>query len=477
MVDFLYGLRWGLEGVWFGGGGVAGYNFIGPDRDQLFLLPPSLQDWLPGDDLAYLVIDAVAQMEMGPFHAAYRADGAGQAAYQPQMMVALLLYAYCVGVRSSRQIERLCVRDVAFRVVAGNTRPDHSTIARFRTRHRESLTGLFTESLKLCAKAGLVKLGLVALDGTKIAANASLEANLSYASIREQVDAMMADAEAQDAAENLQFGEDRRGDEMPTEMADPTSRKARLTACKRQLEEEAKERTADQKKAFDAYTQSERETGKRRVGRPPKPVSSEPEANAQANVTDPQSRIMKTRRGYVQGYNAQAVANEHQIVLAAEVTQDRNDYGQLVPMTQIVARELAAAGLTDTIETLLADAGYADEDSFAQEPADGPQWLVALSRDDKPPGTIKKSKAPRAEMGSHLEGRKRMQERLEMERGQTLYRQRKQIIEPIFGQIKSARRIDRFQQRGLSNCQAEWKLICTTHNLLKLWRSGKAEWN
>jgi hypothetical protein len=230
------------------------------------------------------------------------------------MMVALLLYAYCMGVRSSRQIERLCVRDVAFRVVAGNTRPDHCTIARFRTRHREALMGLFTDVLRLCSQAGLAKVGVVALDGTKILANASLDANLTYASIRHQVEVLMADAETEDAHEDLCFGEDRRGDEVPTEMADPTSRRARLAACQRQLEEEANERVAEKRKAFDAYTLTESQTGRKPVGRPPKPVSSEPEAQAKANVTDPDSRNMKTRRGYVQGFNAQAVANEQQMV-------------------------------------------------------------------------------------------------------------------------------------------------------------------
>ena len=184
---------------------MAGYNFIRPDRDQLFLLPPALQDWLPPDDLAYFLLDAVDQFDLTPFHAAYRADGVGQAAFQPHMMVALLLYAYCLGVRSSRQIERLCERDVAFRVVAGNLRPDHATVARFRQRHGEALKGLFTDILRLCKEAGLVKVGVVALDGTKMAADAALEANRTYESIRVEVETMLREAESKDVEEGVRL--------------------------------------------------------------------------------------------------------------------------------------------------------------------------------------------------------------------------------------------------------------------------------
>lgn len=215
---------------------MAGYNFIRPNRDQLFLMPPALQDWLPADDLVYFLLDAVDQFDLAPFHAAYRADGVGQAAFQPHMMVALLLYAYCLGVRSSRQIERLCQRDVAFRVVAGNLRPDHATIARFRQRHTEALKGLFTDILRLCQQAGLVKVGVVASDGTKMAADAALDANRTYASIRSEVESMLADAESTDAEEDRLAGPERRGDELPEAMRD---RNGRLE-CERRSENVAR---------------------------------------------------------------------------------------------------------------------------------------------------------------------------------------------------------------------------------------------
>src|SRR3954464_1542085 len=214
------------------GMGMAGYNFIRPNRDQLFLLPPALQDWLPPDDLAYFLLDAVDQFDLAPFYAAYRADGVGQAAFQPHMMVALLLYAYCLGVRSSRQIERLCQRDVAFRVVAGTLRPDHATIARFRQRHAEALKGLFTDILRLCREAGLVKVGVVALDGTKMAADAGLDANRTYETIRKEVETMLREAESKDAEEDRLYGPGHRGDELPEAMRDRGGRLGRLKQCR-----------------------------------------------------------------------------------------------------------------------------------------------------------------------------------------------------------------------------------------------------
>ncbi|MCA1697055.1 MAG: transposase [Actinobacteria bacterium] len=207
---------------------MAGYNFIRPNRDQLFLMPPALRDWLPSDDLAHFLLDAVDQFGLAPSYAAYRADGVGQAAFQPHMMVALLLYAYCLGVRSSRQIERLCRRDVAFRVVAGNLRPDHATVARYRQRHTEALKGLFTDILRLCKEAGLVKAGVVALDGTELAADAALDANRAHESIRAEVDSMLEEAESTDAEEDRLVGPEHRGDELPEAMRDRGGRLERL---------------------------------------------------------------------------------------------------------------------------------------------------------------------------------------------------------------------------------------------------------
>src|SRR4051794_25208963 len=267
--------------------GMAGYNFIRPNRDQLFLMPPALQDWLPADDLAYFLLDAVDQFDLTPFHAAYRADGVGQAAFQPHMMVALLLYAYCLGVRSSRQIERLCQRDVAFRVVAGNLRPDHATIARFRQRHGEALKGLFTDILRLCKEGGVVKGGVVALDGTKMAADAALEANRTYEAIRSEVETMLEEAGAQDAAEDRLYGPERRGDELPEALRDRGGRLERLKRCRERLEGEAAAAAAGHAPKRARRAAQEAETRREPRGRQTQPGSDCPEPEAQANRTHP----------------------------------------------------------------------------------------------------------------------------------------------------------------------------------------------
>jgi transposase len=359
---------------------MAGYNFIRPNRDQLFLMPPALQDWLPPDDLAYFLLDAVDQFDLAPFYAAYRADGVGQAAFQPHMMVALLLYAYCLGVRSSRQIERLCRRDVAFRVVAGNLRPDHATIARFRQRHGEALKGLFTDILRLCKEAGLVKVGVVALDGTKMAADAALNANRTYESIRSEVETMLEEAGAQDAEEDRLYGPERRGDELPEAMRDRRGRLERLKRCRERLEGEAAAAAADHARRLAERAAQGVEAGQKLRGRKPKPVSDAPEPEAKANVTDPDSRIMKARRGYVQAYNAQAVATADQIIVAADVTAEENDVAQLHPMLAAAASELKAAGVEEAVGAALVDAGYWSEANLEQADPDGPELFVATRR-------------------------------------------------------------------------------------------------
>ena len=456
---------------------MAGYNFIRPDRDQLFLLPPALQDWLPPDDLAYFLLDAVDQFDLTPFHAAYRADGVGQAAFQPHMMVALLLYAYCLGVRSSRQIERLCERDVAFRVVAGNLRPDHATVARFRQRHGEALKGLFTDILRLCKEAGLVKVGVVALDGTKMAADAALEANRTYESIRVEVETMLREAESKDVEEDRLYGPEHRGDELPEALRDRGGRLERLKQCRKRLEHEAAAAAAEHTRKLEERAAKEAATGQKLRGRKPKPVSETPEAEAKANVTDPDSRIMKTPRGYVQGYNAQAVATADQIIVAAEVTTDENDVGQLHPMLIATANELRAAGVEEAVGAALVDAGYCSEENLAAADPEGPELFVATRKDWKQREQLRQAPAPRGRIPAHLSRRERMDRKLLTKRGRGLYKRRGQIIEPVFGQTKTCRGIARFQRRGLANCQSEWKVICGTHNLLKLWRSGKGRWS
>src|SRR5512147_988241 len=456
---------------------MAGYNFIRPNRDQLFLMPPALQDWLPPDDLAYCLLDAVDQFGLTPSYAAYRVDGVGQAAFPPHMMVALLLYAYCPGVRSSRQIERLCRRAVAFRVVAGDLGPDHATVARFRQRHTEALKGLFTDILRLCQEAGLVKVGLVALDGTKVAADAALEANRTYESIRAEVETMLNEAESQDIEEDRLHGPEDRGDELPEALRDRRGRLERLKRCRERLEREADAAAAEHARKLEERAAKEAATGQKLRGRKPKPVLETPEPEAKANVTDPDSRIMRTRRGYVQGYNARAAAPADQIIVAAEVTPDENDVGQLHPMLAAAANELRAAGVEQTVGAVLVGAGYCSEENLQQADPEGPELFVARRKDWKQREQMRQAPPPRGRIPGHLSPRERMDRKLLTKRGRRLYKKRGQIIEPVFGQTKACRGIDRFQRRGLANCQSEWKVICGTHNLLKLWRSGKARRN
>ena len=281
-----------------------GYNFLPCDRDQLYLLPPALQDWLPEGDLAWFLLDAVAQMDLGAIEETYRRDGWGQAAYDPTMMVALLLYAYCLGERSSRQIERLCERDIAFRVIAANHRPDHTTVARFRKLHETALAALFTDVLRLCAAAGVVKVGVVALDGTKMQADAALAANRTAEAITEAVQLMLVEAQEVDDAEDRVYGTARRGDELPAALQTRQSRQARLQACQARLKQEADAAQAKQHAKLETRQTEEAATGQNKRGRKPKTaqaIAAESDATTKANVTDPDSRIMKTQRGYVAG--------------------------------------------------------------------------------------------------------------------------------------------------------------------------------
>lgn len=451
------------------------YNFRLLDRDQMYLMPPSLREWLPEDDLAWFVMDAVNEMDLEKFYRKYREDGRGSAAYDPSMMVSLLLYSYCMGERSSRRIERLCERDVAYRVIAANQAPDHATIARFRQAFEQELGELFSQALRLCTKAGLVKVGLVALDGTKIKANAALAANRTYASIEEEVRRWLKEAQATDEEEDRLFGPDRRGDELPPELANRRSRLARLKECKERLEREAAEAAAAQQAKVDAAKAEEATTGKKRRGRKPKAALPTPEAGARANVTDPDSRIMKTRSGYVQGYNAQAVVTEDQIIVAAEVTQEENDVKQLHPMLARAEENLTAAGCREKIEVAAADAGYWSEANIRNADPEGPELLIATTKDWKQRKALREQPTPRGRIPANLPPRERMERKLLTERGRALYAKRSRTVEPVFGQIKGARGCDRFMRRGKSACDSEWKLCCATHNLLKLWRQAMAK--
>ena len=336
------------------------YNLLRCERDRSYLMPPSMRDWLSEGHLAWFIVDAVGQMDLREFYAAYRSDGWGAAAYDPEMMVAILLYAYCLGLRSSRRIARALEEDVGFRVVAANQQPDFRTICRFRAEQEEALEELFVEVLRLCHEAGLVKLGVVALDGTKVAAKAALATNRSHQAIEEEVQRMLAEAKAADAEEDAHYGPDRRGDELP-EVGGRRERLKRLKEAKERLQREAEAAAKAVQEHVEQRRAEEEATGKKKRGRKPKVVEPLPTEEAKANTTDPDSRSMKTRQGYVQGYNAQAVVSEDQIIVAVGVTQEANDVRQLEPMLQTMAHTLEAAGIEDRPKAGLADAGYWSE--------------------------------------------------------------------------------------------------------------------
>ena len=452
------------------------YNLIECKREQMYLMPVSLQEWLTEGHLAWFVLDAVAAIDLSKFYLKYRADGWGRAAYDPEMMVSLLLYAYCLGVRSSRQIERACEVDVAFRVIAGNLKPDYSTVCRFRSENEEELGKLFTEVLRLCAEAGLTKAGVVALDGTKIKANASLSANRTQEHIEEEVRKMLAEAREKDEEEDRLFGKDSGGDEIPEELKDRRSRLARLKECQQRLAREKEEKVQVQVERIEKREAEEEVTGHKKRGRKPKEVAEvlEEAAKAKANVTEPDSRIMKTREGYIQGYNAQAVVDRGQIILAADVTQEPNDVRQLHPMTGAAQQELKAVGSEEEIGSELADAGYWSEGNVAKSSPGGPEFLIATTKDWKQRKAAREQGAPRGRIPGNLSSRDRMERKLLTKRGKSLYKLRSQIVEPVFGQIKS-RGCATFMRRGLEAVRSEWRLICATHNLLKLFRSGASE--
>ena len=430
-------------------------NFLSCDRDQQMLLPADMREWLADDHLAWFVLDAVSEMDLEPFFSSYRADGHGRAAHDPEMMVALLLYAYSVGERSSRKIEKRLSEDIAFRVIAANQAPDHSTIARFRARHEDALAELFGEVLVLCGKAGLVSVGTIALDGTRIRANAADRQNRTYEQLAKEI---LEEAASVDAAEDEEFGE-RRGDELP---GDRTSRRQKLRDAKRRLDEEERAKQAE----FSAWEKANAEyiarTGYVQKGNPRKPRPLPPKETRRINLTDPDSRPVKTRHGFIQGYTAQAVATEDQVIVAAELITGANERNRLEPMARAAEAELAAAGVDDKPDLILADAGYYNGPQIEELEAEGAKILC-------PPDADRRKTPTKMRSGPHFEA---MRQRLKEPEAEAAYRRRQQMVEPVFAQMKLRQRAARFSRRGLSACRAEWRLTAATHNLLKLYSAG-----
>jgi transposase len=456
-------------------------NFIACDREQVFLMPPDVREWLPEDHLAWFVIDAVAVMDTAAFYRSYRADGHGRAAYEPSMMIALLLYCWSRDVRSSRRIERACTEDVACRVVAAHQRPDHATLARFVVRHEHALGELFGEVLALCADAGLASVGVIAIDGTKVSGNANRSRTIDYEQLAKLI---VEEAIATDAAETAALGE-RSVDQLPAIVAHAEGRQAWLRAARQRLDEQraarrepiarsrarrvldAKQRLEEEltferhgNEGYEAYRAQGRMKNGRRFGSPPKPYTPPDTPAGKINLTDPDSKLVYGMRGWVQGYNAQAVCNEQHLILAAEVMTSSPDFGHLGPMFTATRRELTRAGVSEFPKVVLADAGYWHLEQMNEITGQGVPVLI-------PPDSSRRKNKPRRP-GWDGGAYDFMRLVLSTDLGAQLYKQRGQLIEPIFGHTKHNRGFIRFHRRGRSAARTEWRLMATTHNLRKL---------
>jgi transposase len=437
--------------------------------DQTYLFPPSPRDWLPEGDLVYFLLDTVATVDLTPIFAHYERELRGQPPFHPRMMVALLLYCYATGTRSSRRIMKRCYVDVACRVIVGEDIPDFRTISDFRKIHLARLETLFVEVLKLCALAGLAKVGTIALDGTKVKANASRHKAMSYdrmkaeeERLRQEIAKLLAEAQASDDDEDLQHGPDHHGDELPDELARRQSRLAKIQQAKKLLEERARIEATEEAACRQAEAKSPPTTP---------PAEAVPEAKDQINFTDPESRIMKaSNKGWDQCGNAQAVTNGHQIILAADVTHQANDVRQAVSMVDQARANLDAAGVMAAIKAALGDAGYYSETNATALEQRGIAPYLATERLKH---HEKVAAAPRGRIPDDLPAKQRMARKLRTKVGREMYAKRKGMIEPIFGQLKQVLGFRQFSMRGLASMRGEWRLMATVHNLLKLWRNDR----
>jgi len=429
------------------------YKPYQPEQD--LLLPPSLKDWLPEKHLAYFVSEVVDELDLSGIEAVYAKELRGQPPYDPRMMTKLLVYGYCVGVYSARKIQQRLTEDVAFRVLAAGNEPDFRTIADFRKIHLQVLKGLFEQVLKMALELGAMKLGRVALDGSKVKANASKHKAMSYErmveqekAIRQQVKEMLEQAEAVDAEEDERYGKECAGDELPEELQRRETRLKRIREAKRALEERAREKAQKEGKAVE---------------------KAQPKEKDQYNFTDPESRIMKSSsEGFVQAYNGQIVVEpEMQLIVGQAVTQAANDKEQVAPMMAVVE---AQSGQRP--EAVIADSGYCSEKNLEdleseQQPGRRIEAFVATER----PKHGERRVCARGPLPKDATRVERMKRKLLTKAGAAIYAARKGIVEPVFGQIKEARGFRRFSLRGLEKVKAEWALVCATHNILKMYRA------
>ena len=455
--------------------------------DQTQLLPPSVQDFVAEDHLARFIVALVReQLDLAEINASYT-SALGQPPFDPRLMVALLLYSYCSGIYSSRRIAKACRERVDFMSIVALDPPDFRTISDFRKRHLKALSALFLQVLRLCEQAGLVKLGHVALDGTKIKANASKHKAMSYermekraAELEAEVAKWLTAAEAADTAEDAKHGADKSGDEMPKWVADKKRRAAKIRQAKAELEAEAKA-AAEEKRKAEAEAEAQRQKeGRKKPGKPAAPISDDPDPKAQKNFTDPESRIMKSKDGFVQAYNGQAaVDGTAQVIVAHGLTQEAGDKQQLIPMTDAIMINTGAKP-----DQLSADNGYCSEANLAGLEARDIDGYIATGRakhavgdaaeSETPVATVDRTAVPATQEQVQPEPVKpptrveAMREKIRAGGHESPYRFRKQLPEPVFGQIKQARGFRQFLLRGIENVAAEWAIVCTAHNLLKL---------
>jgi transposase len=429
-----------------------GKNYRPYYPDEELLLPPSLRDWLPENHLAYFVSDVVDNLDLSAMDAVYGDEKRGQPPYDPLMMTKVLVYAYCVGVFSSRKIERRLVEDIAFRVLAADNQPNFRTISDFRKIHLKTLAGLFEQVLQIALQAGAMKVGRVALDGTKVKANASKHKAMSYDRMREkekqlkaEVKQLLEQAEAADAEEDARHGKDRTGDELPAELERRETRLKKIKEAKRALQERARQQAAAD--GSDA---------------------KKPQDKDQYNFTDPESRIMKGADGFVQAYNAQAaVEPDLQLIVGQTVTPATNDRQQLLPMVEVIEQQSGQRP-----EEVLADSGYCSEKNLqALESAENPEQriegYIATERQKHDEYLEPCPKGPLPKEATRVD---RMRRKLKTKAGKAVYAARKGIVEPVFGQIKQARGFRQFLLRGIEKVRGEWSLVCLTHNILKCYR-------
>jgi transposase len=428
-----------------------GYRSYEPDQE--FLLPPSLRDWLPENHLAYFVSDVIDNVDLSAMDEVYGEERRGQPPYDPRMMTKLLVYGYCVGVFSSRRLERRLVEDIAFRVLAAGNAPNFRTLSDFRKIHLKTLGDLFEQVLKIALEAGAMKVGRVALDGTKVKASASKHKAMSYGrmqekekEIRAEVKEMLARAQAADEEEDARYG-DRRGDELPAELGRREIRLQKIREAKKALEARAREKAAA-------------EGGDAKAARPAE--------KDQYNFTDPQSRIMKGADGFVQAYNAQAaVEPDLQLIVGQTVTAAANDKEQLIPMVEVIEQQSGQRP-----GEVLADSGYCSEKNLKQLDAEpNPKRRIEgyIATGKQKHGEFRQS-CPRGPLPQNATRVQRMKRKLQTKAGKAIYAARKTIVEPVFGQIKQARGFRQFLLRGIEKVRGEWALVCLTHNILKLYR-------